>query len=66
MTFVQGTPADRQLLKKKASKDDVPYDENEIGTVLEQALSVMPKDINDYDVSTSGTRRSDGKPMTFR
>jgi hypothetical protein len=49
------------LLKKKASKDDVPYDENEIGTVLEQALSVMPKDINDYDVSTSGTCQGDGK-----
>jgi hypothetical protein len=46
--------ADIQLLKKKAAKEDNQYDEKEVKSVLEQALAVMPKDIRDYDVSTSG------------
>jgi hypothetical protein len=41
-------------LKKKAAKEDIQYDEKEVKSVLEQALAVMPKDIRDYDVSTSG------------
>ena len=46
--------ADNQLLKKKAAKEDIQYDENEVKSVLEQALAVMPPNIKDYDVSTSG------------
>jgi hypothetical protein len=49
-----GISADIQLLKKKAAKEDIQYDEKEVKSVLEQALAVMPRDVRDYDVSTSG------------
>jgi hypothetical protein len=50
-----GCVTNKQLLKKKAAKEDIQYDDqNEVQSVLEQALAVMPPDIKDYDVSTSG------------
>lgn len=64
--MIQDRPTDGQLLKKKATKDDVQYDENDIGTVLEQALSVMPKNINEYDDTCSGTYPSAEKISRYR
>jgi hypothetical protein len=54
LTIVVLNQADSQLLKKKAVKEDIPYDENEVKSVLEQALAVMPPNIQDYDETSSG------------